>query len=245
MTGLARIVRPEILDDLAPLDPRASRARRDLKRVHRAMGSIAILRRAVSGLMLTKPPQRILELGAGDGSLLLRLAQSIRPKWVGVELTLLDRVDLLSDADREAYRRLDWKVSVKCVDVMTWAREISTPHYDLCIANLFLHHFDAAELVVLLPAIAMHADAFVACEPRRDRFSLLASHLIGILGASAITRADAVTSVIAGFKGSELRDIWPRTSDIWILEEFAARPFTHCFHGVRSRAGMGRPHERY
>ncbi len=246
MTEIARVVQPEILDDLAPQDPRAARARRDLKRVHRAMGSVAILRRALTRLMLAKPPQRIIELGAGDGSLILRLAQSIRPKWTGVELTLLDRVDLLSDADREAYRRFDWEVTVKCIDVMTWAREIKDSHYDLCLANLFLHHFDARALAWLLPAIATRADAFVACEPRRDRFSLLASRLIGILGTSAITRADAVTSVAAGFKGSELQDIWPQTADRWVLGEFAARPFTHCFHAVRSSAGKPlRAHERH
>ena len=111
MTGLARIVRPEMLDDLAPHDPRALRARRDLKRLHRAMGSIAILRRALGRLMPERPPRRILELGGGDGSLLLRLAQTIQPRWTGVELTLLDQVDLLSDADRESYRRLDWHVT--------------------------------------------------------------------------------------------------------------------------------------
>ena len=67
-----RRVEPEELDGLAADDPRGRRSRSDLRRVHVAMRSIANLQSAVARLQLAVRPRRILELGAGDGTLLLR-----------------------------------------------------------------------------------------------------------------------------------------------------------------------------
>src|SRR5579862_9424387 len=105
MTG-PRCVRPEVLDVLAPEDPRALRSRRDLRRVHRVMRSVSALKQALSRLRLLAPPKSILELGAGDGTLLLRLAAAVKPRWAGVELTLLDRQSIVSVETIQNYRRL-------------------------------------------------------------------------------------------------------------------------------------------
>jgi hypothetical protein len=225
----ARHVLPEILDALDPDDPRAVRSRRDLRRVHRAMRTVSILRRAMARLQLPAPPRSILELGGGDGTLLLRLARSL-PRWSPVSLTLLDTQDLVSERTRVAYRALGWQVRVARQDVMEWAGEARATRHDLCVANLFLHHFPAPRLRELLGAIARNCAAVVACEPRRNAVSLLGSRMIGLLGANHVTREDAVTSVIAGFRDAELGELWPGAG--WRCEEYAAPPFTHCFIGV-------------
>jgi SAM-dependent MidA family methyltransferase len=54
-------------------------------------------------LRCRQTPRRILELGAGDGTLLLRLARSFAPAWPEVELTLLDQHDLVSPDTRAAF----------------------------------------------------------------------------------------------------------------------------------------------
>ena len=167
-------------------------------------------------------PRRILELGAGDGTLLLRFARMQRPRWHGVELTLLDRVDLVSEQTHAGYRELGWQVNFLCADALEWAahaaarsdetgtdetgtdddrRDDGRRRYDLCFANLFLHHFEPAPLVLLLRAVAAATDAFVACEPRRSsNIARVGSRLIGLLGASeGHADGDAVKSVAAGF----------------------------------------------
>jgi hypothetical protein len=234
-----RIVLPELLDDLTPTDPRAARSRRDLQRVHRAMGTVSILRGAIAGLRLTAQPMHILELGAGDGTVLLRLARALQPRWLDVRLTLLDRYDLLSRETREAYRQLGWQLVVLRADALSWARERPSQHYDLSVATLFLHHFDTEALGLLIPAIASCSDAFVACEPRRDLAARMGSRLVGLLGANEVTRADAVTSVAAGFVGDELTSVWPRAAGDWRIEESPAAPFTHRFMAVRVSANGG------
>ncbi len=235
MIASTRIVLPELLDELDPADPRARRSRRDLRRVHRAMGSLAILKGAITRLRLMRRPASILELGAGDASLLLRLARA-QPHWRGVALTVLDRHDLLSKETRVAFAQLGWDLTVLRADVMEWARKDHSRHVDLCITTLFLHHFDSAALSILMAAIAAQTDAFVACEPRRNTVAWLGSQLVGILGANAVTRGDAVKSVEAGFADQELTAMWPNSLADWWCEEVAAPPFTHCFSAVRKRA---------
>jgi SAM-dependent methyltransferase len=233
VVAASRIVVPELLDELEPGDPRASRSRRDLRRVHRAMGSVFIMKRAIRDLRLAEPPRRVLELGAGDGSLMLRLAQASRPPWRDVSLTLLDRHDLLSTATRQAYEALGWRVTVLEQDVLEWSVGRRQEHFDLCVCSLFLHHFANDTLPGLMSAIAARADAFIACEPRRSLFARLGSELIFLLGTNRVTQEDAVKSVAAGFSGQELTAVWPALDEAWDLEEHAAPPFTHCFSAVR------------
>lgn len=235
MSVPSRVVLPETLDMLDPLDPRARRSRRDLRRVHRAMRTVSILKQSLRRLPLARPPHRILELGGGDASLMLRLARALQPGWSNVDLTILDLHDIVSPETRRSYEALGWRLQVVRQDVLTWATEPTVQRYDLCVTNLFLHHFDAIALPRLLGAIAKSCDAFLACEPRRNAFAAVGSAMIGLLGANKVTREDAVTSVAAGFTRQELSAMWPVGEGGWTCQEHVALPFTHCFtavHGV-------------
>ncbi len=242
---LVRTVVAEELDSLEAADPSAMRSRRDLQRVHRAMGTCAILVGELRAVLAHRPagsaPVRILELGAGDGTLMLRVARALQPRWPGVQLTLLDRMDLLDPGTRAGYAAVGWSATAHTMDALDWARQQlgeeglaqpEKPLWDLVIANLFLHHFEARELRLLLAAIARCSCALVACEPRRSGLALAASHWIGALGTGSVTRADAVTSVHAGFCGRELGALWPPGAG-WVLHERPAGLFGHCFRAER------------
>lgn len=232
---------PERLDDLSPDHPLAVASRRDLRKVHRAMRSVSILKHAASSLMAETPPRRILELGAGDGSLMLRLARAMQPHWGKMELVLLDRHNLLSQSARQAFGELEWHVTVMCMDALEWAQSAPTQRYDLCVTTLFLHHFEYTDLIRLLEGIEARTDAFIACEPRRSAVARLGSRLICVLGANEVTREDSVKSVAAGFNGLELSQLWSKLSGSWRTCEYGAWPFTHCFRAARLDAHRGRP----
>jgi hypothetical protein len=106
--------------------------------------------------------------------------------------------------------------------------------WDLVTTSLFLHHFEADELAALLTALAPRADRFFACEPNRAWLAWAGSHLVGVLGANAVTRQDAVLSVRAGFRGQEISAHWPRGG--WQTREYAAGLFSHCFSARRAGA---------
>jgi SAM-dependent methyltransferase len=238
MATMSRSVVAEELDELRPDDPRAQRSRRDLRRIHRAMRSVSILRGALSRLRLARPPRSIVELGSGDGSLLLRLARNLKPPWRGVDVSLLDREPVIAHETEQAFRQLEWRPRVLRQDALQWAADPGPARYDLCLVSLFLHHFDESALRPLLAGIAARCDAVVACEPQRGRLAYAFSHLVGALGANAITRGDAVKSVRAGFAGREIADAWPSRPADWWTQEFAALPFSHCFVAARGALRM-------
>ncbi len=231
---LVRRVEPEALDTLPPDDPLALGARRDLGRVHRAMRTATILSAAIQRAHAPgRLPQRWLELGAGDATLLARLAPRLARQWPDVEVTLVDRQSRVSPWSLARLTGQGWRVRQKMADVFD-VLQSDPGHYDLIFTTLFLHHFDAAALGRLLHLVAARTDVFVACEPRRSRAALLGSRLVGVLGANRVTRQDAVLSVRAGFTGAELSALWPR--DGWQVSETLALPFTHCFV-ARTRRG--------
>lgn len=244
--SLPRVVTAETLDHLAPDDPAARRSRRDLARVHRAMGTRSVVCRGWRALVSSRragTPLRILELGAGDGSLLLRVAQSLAPSWPQVQLTLLDRQDIVAPATLAGYAALGWSARVQIADVLAWAArpDDATPQplsarWDLITTALFLHHFEGQQLGLLLDAVASRCDRFFACEPSRSWLALAGSHLVGALGANAVTREDAVLSVHAGFRGTDISAQWPRAGAHWQLRESGAGLFSHTFSAWRSGA---------
>ena len=240
---MQRIVTAEALDGLAAKDPEALRSRRDLQRIHRVMGTRGIVHRGLFDMLRMRSvtrPLRILELGAGDGSLMLRVAEALSPAWSNVEITLLDRQSLLEQATIDRYARCGWSAKQKAMDVMDWAVDADegapshkSERTDVIVANLFLHHFDGAPLNTLMNAMAARCNRVFACEPRRAWLALVGSHLVGVLGANAVTRADAVQSVRAGFCDHELTRVWPRDADGWRTQEYSAGLFSHCFRAER------------
>jgi len=235
-------VLPEILDELAPQDPVAQRSRRDLQRVNRLMGSVRILTAGLRPAGARRPgavPLRLLELGAGDGRLMLLVARSLAQKeqhsqaWAAAELWLLDRQALVSPETIEAYARVGWRARPLVCDVHDWAGVAGDGAcYDVIMANLFLHHFESPALKVLLAAAATRCQRFLACEPRRSALAVLGSHLLGAIGANRVTRHDAVRSVHAGFRAQELSAHWP--AEGWLLQERATGLFSHLFSAWRA-----------
>ena len=228
---MKRIVEPELLDELPPGDSRAVRSRRDLCRVNAWMRNHATMANALQTAVNGQTPKQIVELGAGDGDFLLRVAGKVSPRWSGVNVTLLDRQKVVTPQTLAAYASLGWRAEAVTVDVFDWSR--TGDPAEVVIANLFLHHFDDARLAGLLHAIADRARLFIAIEPRRAPWPLFCSRLIWAIGCNAVTRHDGTVSVRAGFSGNELSTLWPDKKN-WQLTEQRASWFSHLFIARRT-----------
>ena len=236
---LPRRVVPELLDELPASDPRAVRARSDLRRVNFVLGSLPILLRALDACVRAAP-LRLVELGAGDATLLLRIARSRHRSWPATEVELVDIEPVVGEATLHELRSLGWKVESTRADVLDWLDGAAPPSAGTVIfANLFVHHFDGERLLRLLGGVAAHAGAFVCCEPRRSMTALTGSRLLGLIGCNDVTRHDAVVSVHAGFTDRELSSLWTQAcgadSAEWSLSESSAGAFSHLFSAIRLR----------
>ena len=231
-----RVVELELLDNLPPRDLRAVGSRADLQRLNIIMGHAGILSRAffrnqLEATALRLRPLRLVELGAGDGTFLLRLAHFSAAIGLTAEATLLDRQNLVSTETRRAFAALNWAIESLTTDVFTWLKQ-SAPTVDVMLANLFLHHFPDQFLRALLGLVAGRTNLFIACEPRRSLLALAASRSLRLIGCNEITQHDAVRSVRAGFLGRELSALWPADNQ-WQLSEQSAGLFSHCFIAKR------------
>ena len=205
MALFSRFLEKEWLDELPAADPRAVRSRADLRRVNAIMGNARVIARNLG------EARRIADLGGGDGSLMRAVERKLGRS---LEVTNVDRVAGL--------------------EVFDFLAAPGKP-LDAIVANLFLHHLTDQDLRRLFALAAVRAPLIVACEPRRSRFALAGSHLMGLIGCNDVTRHDAVISVRAGFTGQELSAAWPAAAG-WTLTERPARPFSHLF--VARRDGI-------
>ena len=233
----ARVVEPEWLDHLPAGDPRAIRSRGDLRRINRLMATTTLLSKALDPLLAGRESAHVVELGAGDGIVLLRLASARATRWPPVRLGLLDMQPVVPPAVLKRYRALGWTPEIIQADVFDWLADANgtsvATDAPIIVANLFLHHFDGQRLAELMQGIASRASAFVCLEPRRSSMALLGSRLLGAIGCNDVTRHDAVISVRAGFRNGELSALWPSGSG-WALQEGAAGLFSHGFVAVRT-----------
>jgi len=220
-----RRLQTEQLDVLPADDPSAVRSRRDLRLLNAVMLHPGIMARRMRRHAVDTP-RRIIELGAGDGSLMLRLSRRLARHWPDIAIILVDQQDIMTPETREAIAKLGWRENQVTQDVFDYLAKAESA--DIVIANLFLHHFQSSQISEVFTRCAKLAPLFIALEPRRAALPLIGSRLIWLLGCNHVSRHDAVASVRAGFRDRELSALWP-DQRAWTLHEGSAGLWTHCF----------------
>ena len=229
---MERSVEKEWLDDLPHTDPKAMASRRDLDRLNRIMGHAEIIAEHLHSSLPTPAQCRLLEIGAGEGGLMLRVARRLGPAWQGSTLVLLDKQVSNNDTIVAEFASIGWDAKFLKADVLEQNCAKLAPKFHIILANLFLHHFSEGVLRDVLRELAIRTSLFMAVEPRRTGCVLLGSRLVSLLGCNAVTRHDAPVSVRAGFRGAELSRLWPGTGE-WRLTEKPAGLFSHFFMAQR------------
>ena len=185
---MQRIVEPEILDTLSPEDPEAKRSRADLRFINRMMGGEAWILRELKKLAGV---ECVVELGAGEGC----LASSIKAGLPDVRVVAVDLIgapELLDDG-------VEWVQENVLSEVYTVGPNT------VVVANLFLHHLDNEELVLLGQRVR-GAKAVLFAEPYRSGFALFWARLIYSF-VGRVTRYDMLVSIRAGFRDGELEEL--------------------------------------
>jgi hypothetical protein len=209
-----RHLETELLDGLPADDPRAMASRRDLVRINALMFQARFMASLMRANVQT-PPLRINELGAGDGQFMMTVARLMARRWPNVEIVMVDRIDLIGKDVCNSFAELGWRAQPVTADIFDWT--VDRP-FDLVCANLILHHFDDARLLELFARIMTMAPMLVATEPLRAKVPLVATRFLRLIGACAVTLNDAAQSVRAGFRGTELSQLWQASGGTPVME---------------------------
>jgi hypothetical protein len=186
---MIRRVQPELLDQLTPDDPDARQNRRDLRLFNALMGNHRWIERVLRAQV--RVGDRLLEVGAGEGDLGLRLRRvwQRRP----IPYAGLDRWP------RPAAWPQTW--GWHGADLRTYAGYRT---YNIILGNLILHQFEDDVLAELGRGWREHARLLVFCETARHPLHLAQLPLARLLGINHVSRHDARVSVEGGFAGREL-----------------------------------------
>ncbi len=188
--AMRRLVEPEILDDLPAEDPAAVRSRRDLAMINALMGNERWIARQVA-LAPAAAAARILEIGAGSGTLIARLARQF-PAARAAAIDLVARPAGLPAA-------IAWHQG----DVFEQLGRLRPgPSAGVLVANLFLHHFDD-DALGRLGRLLDPFEVLVFSEPRRGVVARALSLPLAPL-VNRVTRHDMRVSIRAGFVAGEL-----------------------------------------
>jgi len=183
---MQRIVEPEIIDQLPPDHPDVRRSRVDLKVINFLMGNERWIARHIAQFPAALA-KGVVEIGAGEGTLLRRLAK----RHAGIALTACD----LAPRPEGLPERIAWDRR----DVFESLAEVTG---GVLAANLFLHHFEYDEL----EQFRRYMERFeVIClnEPYRDERTIWdAQFILPFVGRA--TKHDMMVSIRAGFVHGEL-----------------------------------------
>jgi hypothetical protein len=196
-----RSVLSEILDHLPAGDPEAVRSRRDLRRINFLMGNERWICRSIRKFS-DAAAHGIVELGAGDGSLISKLVEIFSE----TDLTATDLVPRPPTLDP----RVRWRQG----DLLSDCHNLSG---GMMIANLFLHHFEGEPLLEI-GKLCERFEVLVFCEPDRA----LIPHLLGFFmwpWVNRVTRHDMHVSINSGFSKGELPALLGLKPERWEFSE--------------------------
>jgi SAM-dependent methyltransferase len=187
-----RATEPELLDEGVP-EAEALRSLADLRFVNRWLGNRGRLLRAVRPHL--PAGGRLLDVGCGSGDVPDFLARHLPGPLLAVGL----------DVKTLHLRGLPASVRPVVADV----RRLPFPDraFDVVTASLFLHHFDAPELPVLLGQLARLARrALVVNDLHRSLVPFLFGRVaFPLLFRSPVSVKDGLVSIRRGFRAEELR----------------------------------------
>lgn len=206
---MQRKVEPEILDDLPSDDPEAVRSRADLRVLNRLIGGERWILRELAQLSGVR---RVIELGAGEGLLTMKVKE-ILPD---VEVCAVDLVDKPGEVPE----------SIRWLQTNVLEEDLTVDDATVIIVNLFLHHLQADQLKILGQKIN-GAKALLFAEPARFPYAMLLGYLAYPF-VGRVTKHDMMVSIRAGFVVGEL--------NAYFSENFEWSEEAHWMGGLRSKA---------
>lgn len=222
----ARLVEPEILDSLPHDHPDALASRGDIRFLNTVMGNFRWIRKELG--QNARPAEKVVELGAGDGSLVRYVARThaaLAKGWTGLDFAPSPGPALLPVG--AGWLQGDFLADGAAADAVRGA--------DIVVANLILHHFQDDQLA-LLGRRLHRARLLLISEPARHPSHLWKGRLLNaVLSFNHVTMFDMARSIQAGFKVGELPRLLRLDEKVWTVQESTSQLGAYRLVAVRRK----------
>jgi 2-polyprenyl-3-methyl-5-hydroxy-6-metoxy-1,4-benzoquinol methylase len=183
-------------------------ALRGLARVNALSSSDAIVWRPIAALAARRRLQQLtlLDLGSGGGEVAIGVARRAARAGLQLKVCGYDMSPLAVDRARAAASAAGVEAEFVLRDVF---REPPDRPFDVVTCSLFLHHFEAGEVVTLLRRMREAAARLVVVNDLlRSRVGYLAAHAVcRVVTRSDVVHYDGPQSVAAAFRLDEIRTL--------------------------------------
>lgn len=147
----------------------------------------------------------IVDLGCGHGDILRDVAKYGRKKGYNFKLIGIDANPTAIDYASELSKEYD-ELSFKTQDI--FSDEFKNETYDVVLTTLFLHHFKEPQLIDIIENVLQKARiGIVVNDLHRHKLAYYLFMLLSIFISNKMIIEDGLTSVLRGFKRTELIDI--------------------------------------
>jgi SAM-dependent methyltransferase len=199
--------------------------------VNRWLGGDSGLRAGVAPILDGRSGIRILDVGAGDGTTLARLARWARGRGVDVTPVGVDLHPVSCATARGRVGRRDVRSTGGESVAVVRGDGVSLPFgdasFDIVVSSLTLHHFDDEGAVASLREMSRVASMrLVVSDLRRSRMSHVGAQLLSatVWRGNPYTRHDGPVSVLRAFRPEELADL-ARAAGLRGVGVYSRHPF--------------------
>ena len=153
-------------------------------------------------------PISILDLGCGSGDMLRHVA--IFGQKEGYKFKLIG-IDANAEAIKYAKELSVGFKEIIFLEMDIFSDEFKELEYDLVLTTLFLHHFKEDQLVGLLQqGLDKSSVGIVVNDLHRHFLAYYLFKLLGLVIKNDMVKHDGLTSILRGFKRSDLEDLSKR-----------------------------------
>jgi 2-polyprenyl-3-methyl-5-hydroxy-6-metoxy-1,4-benzoquinol methylase len=194
------------MDDPSLSAEEHAHALKGLARVHRLTGTSSRLWKCIRQHRNEARKFVVMDVGCGDGLLLLQLYSLASNEGIELELHACDFSQRAIEMAQEAANSKGIRLSTHQVDITQDALPVRA---DLVICSLFLHHFEDQQVIGILKKLRAAAGHLLLVE---DLLRSKLGYLLCWIGVHALTRSrivhvDGLLSVRAGFTKPEISQL--------------------------------------
>ncbi len=196
---------PEIMDDFAMEGDLLKRTLDQIAWINQWLGGNSVTLNGLKKLWQSAPRNKeltIVDLGCGNGDMLRVVANAARKENRTVKLIGIDANSFTINYAKtlsKAYPEISY------METFIPSEAFSRLEYDVVLATLFFHHFKDEEIISCLAETADKARiGIVINDLHRNEWAVFLFRLLTIFIPNPMVRQDGITSILRGFKRSEL-----------------------------------------